>query len=64
MMLDTVAATSHNTANNDTRLFDMAKVNLSLKISCAHSTVLLTRNLSFDSLQNGGVVRRNVMLKW
>jgi hypothetical protein len=52
---------AHNTANNDTRSFDMAMLKLGKKISCARSTVLLTMNLSFDSSQNGGVVCRDVM---
>lgn len=32
-------ARAHNTANNDTRSFDMAMLKLSLQISCARSIV-------------------------
>ncbi|MCX6121485.1 MAG: hypothetical protein NTX44_07680 [Ignavibacteriales bacterium] len=53
------SATAHNTANNDTRSFDMAEERLSKKINCARSTVLFKKDLSFDSSQNGGVVCRN-----
>lgn len=43
--------TSPNTANNDTRSFDMTVLKLSSRNSSARSTVLLTKNLSFDSSQ-------------
>ena len=57
------ATTSHNTANNDTRSFDKAIIELTKNISCARSNVLLTMNLSFDSSQNGGVVCRDVIYR-
>jgi hypothetical protein len=48
-----VTQTAPNTANNDTPFVD--------KDYGGRSTVLLTRNMSFDSSQNGGVVCRDVM---
>jgi len=38
----------------------MALSKLCSKINCARSTILLLRNLSFDSSQNGSVVCRDV----
>jgi len=52
MRTKTFAAASPNTANYVTHFIEMSY--------CIRSTVLLTRNLSFDSSQNGGVICRHV----
>ena len=61
MPISSLREWSLNTANNDTRSFDIAMLELCKKNSCARSTVLLAMNFSFDSSQNGGVVCRDVI---
>ena len=54
-------ATAHNTANNDTRAFEKAMLELGKKISCAHSIPSATGNDSFLVAERDGVVCRDVM---
>jgi hypothetical protein len=56
-------AAAHNTANNDTRLFDRAMLKLGKEINCARSTVALRGEFVFHSLRHGSVVCRDVRRK-
>ena len=54
--------TAHNTANTDTHFVEMAKLNLSKRISCVRSIAFAARriDLLIGGKSNGGVCR-NVM---
>jgi len=56
-----MGSTAYNTANNDTRSFDLPTLKFGRGNSCARSTVALRGELVFHSLRHSGVVCRDVL---